>query len=153
MPKGWTMTTSGGLRRRGLSALGGAVLAVALVVLLPGQASAFVPPNLGDWPGARAVRVLPLAPKPAYPLPSSSGHGRRLVYSERTMHVWAVDSHGTVVKDWKVSGRPDWPNAGTYHVFSKSEWSRSTISNVGASPTATPRTSASTASRTTRTGT
>ena len=47
------------------------------------------------------------------------------------MHVWAVNGHGRVVRDWKVSGRRDWPVAGTYHVFSKSAWGRSTVSDVG----------------------
>jgi lipoprotein-anchoring transpeptidase ErfK/SrfK len=47
------------------------------------------------------------------------------------MHVWAVNAKGHVVRDWPVSGRPGWPKEGTYHVFSKALWSRSSIADVG----------------------
>ena len=59
-------------------------------------------------------------------VPRSSGTGRRIVYSERTpQHVWIIDRRGRVVRDFPVSGRPDWPRPGSYRVFSKSprSWS------------------------------
>lgn len=53
-----------------------------------------------------------------------------MVYSQRTMHLWVVAKNGKVVRDWKVSGRRDWPNPGSYRVFSKSATSSSPISHV-----------------------
>lgn len=52
-------------------------------------------------------------------LPAGSGSGRRIVYEESTMHLWVVAADGSVLRDYPVTGRPDWPLAGTYHVFSK----------------------------------
>ena len=36
------------------------------------------------------------------------------------MHLWVVEADGTVSRDYPVTGRPGWPRAGSYHVFSKS---------------------------------
>jgi lipoprotein-anchoring transpeptidase ErfK/SrfK len=55
------------------------------------------------------------------PLPPASGSGRRIVYAERSAHLWVVGADGTVLRDYKVTGRIDRPRAGTYHVWSKSE--------------------------------
>ena len=52
--------------------------------------------------------------------PAGSGTGRRIVYQERTMHLWVVAADGSVVRDYPVTGRPGWPRPGTYRVFSKS---------------------------------
>jgi hypothetical protein len=54
------------------------------------------------------------------PLPARSGSGRRVVYAERAAHLWIVAADGTVLRDYKVTGRVGRPAAGTYHVFSKS---------------------------------
>jgi hypothetical protein len=66
----------------------------------------------------------PVVTKPAWtptrPLPAHSGTGRRIVYAERTAHLWIVGADGTVLRDYKVTGRADRPKPGTYHVFSKS---------------------------------
>ena len=35
------------------------------------------------------------------------------------MHLWVVDTDGTVLRDYPVTGRPGWPRPGSYHVFSK----------------------------------
>jgi hypothetical protein len=43
------------------------------------------------------------------------------VYAERTAHLWIVGADGTVLRDYKVTGRADRPKPGTYHVFSKSK--------------------------------
>jgi len=56
----------------------------------------------------------------AHPAPAGSGSGRRIVYQERTMHLWVVGRDGSVVREYPVTGRPGWPRPGTYHVFSKS---------------------------------
>jgi hypothetical protein len=53
-------------------------------------------------------------------LPARSGSGRRVVYSERTMHVWLVDARNHVVRDFPVIGRPNKPRPGSYLVYSKS---------------------------------
>ena len=53
------------------------------------------------------------------PLPAHSGVGRRIVYQESTMHLWVVDTDGTVLRDYPVTGRPGWPRPGAYQVFSK----------------------------------
>lgn len=111
-----------------------AVVVAMLVTLLAeiagaSQAAAMVPPSGSSLPTGTVVTGL--GAKPVYVLPPHSGSGRRVVYSQRSMHVWAIDAKGRVVRDWKVSGRRDWPNSGTYHVFSKSLWSRSSTIDVG----------------------
>jgi lipoprotein-anchoring transpeptidase ErfK/SrfK len=61
------------------------------------------------------------APQPAYPpLPAGSGSGRRVVYSNPGQRVWLVESDGTVVRSYLVSGRYKTPAPGTYSVYSKS---------------------------------
>ncbi len=73
-------------------------------------------------PGDRPAPVKPAKPAwtPTRPLPAHSGTGRRIVYAERTAHLWIVGADGTVLRDYKVTGRADRPRPGTYHVFSKS---------------------------------
>lgn len=67
----------------------------------------------------RSAPLVPTAIHRGKPLPAHSGTGRRIVYQESTMHLWVVDADGTVVRDYPVTGRPGWPLAGTYRVFSK----------------------------------
>lgn len=73
-------------------------------------------------PGDRPAPVVPAKPAwtPTRPLPANSGTGRRIVYAERTAHLWIVGADGTVLRDYKVTGRADRPRPGTYRVFSKS---------------------------------
>jgi len=55
------------------------------------------------------------------PLPAGSGSGRRIVYSEKVpQHIWLVNADGTIARDFAASGRANWPNVGTYRVYSKS---------------------------------
>jgi hypothetical protein len=55
-------------------------------------------------------------------LPSRSGTGRRVVFSESAQRVWLVDAAGTVVDSWLVSGSvTDNLKPGTYAVWSRSE--------------------------------
>ncbi|MFN7149612.1 MAG: L,D-transpeptidase [Microthrixaceae bacterium] len=61
----------------------------------------------------------------ASPLPGDSGHGRRIVYSVGQQRVWWVETDGTVVNSYLVSGRAGTPARGTYHVFSKSRYTTS----------------------------
>jgi hypothetical protein len=76
-----------------------------------------------------AVGAPPAEAKPAYVptrhLPRDSGHGDRIVYSRHRMHVWVVDAvagDDQVVRDYAVTGRPDWPAPGRYEVFLKTPW-------------------------------
>lgn len=61
----------------------------------------------------------------ASPLPGDSGQGRRIVYSVGQQRVWWVETDGTVVNSYLVSGRAGTPARGTYHVFSKSRYTTS----------------------------
>lgn len=47
------------------------------------------------------------------------------MYSRSRMHVWVVDHvrhDDVVVRDYAVTGRPDWPLPGRYSVFVKVPW-------------------------------
>lgn len=122
-------------------ALGSVVAAVALAttaVVVPlssaGAASGAPTPTL-TAPSARPAppvrRAVSTCRKAGVPLPRASGTGRRIVYSEKVpQHVWLVDARGCVVRDFKASGRKDWPLPGTYHVFSKSPTSYSGVYSV-----------------------
>jgi peptidoglycan hydrolase-like protein with peptidoglycan-binding domain len=59
------------------------------------------------------------------PLPANSGSGRRIVYSRAQQRIWVVESSGAVVKSHRVSGRTYEPYAGTYSVYSRSEYTYS----------------------------
>ncbi len=48
-----------------------------------------------------------------------------MVYSLNQQRVWLVEENGTVSGSWLVSGRPNIPKPGEYHVYSRSLWSRS----------------------------
>jgi lipoprotein-anchoring transpeptidase ErfK/SrfK len=87
----------------------GSVLLVLLVagLVAPSAAAQEAPPDAG----------------PA--VPEASGEGRRIVYSNGSQRVWLVEEDGTVAKTHLVSGRRNFPRAGTYAVFSKSPTSRS----------------------------
>ena len=58
-------------------------------------------------------------------LPENSGAGRRVVYSNSAMRVWAVEEDGAVVKTHRVSGRTGMPSPGTYTVWSRSMYTYS----------------------------
>jgi hypothetical protein len=55
------------------------------------------------------------------PVPDDSGEGRRIVYANSEQRVWLVESDGTVVDTYLVSGKQGVPAPGGYEVFSKSE--------------------------------
>ncbi len=59
-------------------------------------------------------------PPPEEVLPENSGVGRRVVYSNSAMRVWAVEEDGAVVKTHRVSGLTGIPSPGTYTVWSRS---------------------------------
>ncbi|MCB0957169.1 MAG: L,D-transpeptidase, partial [Ilumatobacter sp.] len=62
-------------------------------------------------------------PKPnPLAVPANSGSGRRVVYSKGRMRVWVIDSDGTLLRTYLVSGRFNQPNYGTYSVFSRSSY-------------------------------
>jgi len=56
-------------------------------------------------------------------LPSGSGSGRRIVFSEGLQRVWLVGAGGVVRRTYLVSGSAeDNLDPGTYAVYSRSEW-------------------------------
>jgi hypothetical protein len=55
------------------------------------------------------------------PVPSDSGEGRRIVYSNSGQRVWLVEADGAVADTYLVSGKEGVPAPGDYEVFSKSE--------------------------------
>ncbi|MBI1376252.1 MAG: hypothetical protein GC157_02035 [Frankiales bacterium] len=87
-------------------------------------AAALVPDPLPPRPGSARLTTARHRPPPAYRptrrLPSGSGTGRRIVYAERSAHVWIVDAHGAVVRDYPVTGRIGRPRPAVYHVYSMS---------------------------------
>jgi lipoprotein-anchoring transpeptidase ErfK/SrfK len=74
--------------------------------------------------GRVAAPAVTAAGAPAYvptrALPSHSGSGRRIVYSERAAHLWVVGADGSVIRDYPVTGRVGRPKPGSYHVYAKS---------------------------------
>lgn len=68
--------------------------------------------------GTAAPEPPPPSPFPA--LPASSGHGRRVVYSNSRQRVWLVEADGIVADSYLVSGRRGVPSPGVFQVFSKS---------------------------------
>lgn len=57
----------------------------------------------------------------APPLPENSGSGKRVVYSRTGQRVWAVDSDGTIIRSWLVSGsKYNNEQPGVHKIYSKS---------------------------------
>jgi len=134
--------TAGGFR----AGVGSGVLAASMVAVLmatsavadaaaPGTAtsatatSATTTPTTTPTPTPTPTPVpKPPATKPPAPrgyvpkikLPARSGSGLRIVYSRALMHVWLVNRANKVLRDFPVTGRPDWPRPGRYRVYSKS---------------------------------
>ena len=67
----------------------------------------------------------PPEPKEDVRKPASSGHGRRVIYSNPRQRVWIVDSKGSVLGTWLVSGKRSIPSGGEYRVFSRSRYATS----------------------------
>ncbi|MFN8157397.1 MAG: L,D-transpeptidase family protein [Candidatus Nanopelagicales bacterium] len=130
------------MNRRTVAGLAvGAALAVTAVIvpssLSPVGAATGTPTPVptvaapGPRPAPVVRRAVPTCRKPSVAVPRGSGTGRRIVYSEKVpQHVWLIDAKGCVVRDFKASGRKDWPRPGVYHVFSKSPTSSSGVYGV-----------------------
>ena len=56
-------------------------------------------------------------------LPSKTGEGRRVVYSNSLQWVWVVDKNDEVIRSMPVSGRRGVPAPGTYTVSTQAAWS------------------------------
>jgi hypothetical protein len=52
--------------------------------------------------------------------PKKSGSGRRIVYSNRQLRVWVINSSGDVIRTFLVSGMPGQPKKGSYFVKNQS---------------------------------
>ncbi|MCU1501126.1 MAG: murein L,D-transpeptidase, partial [Ilumatobacteraceae bacterium] len=55
-------------------------------------------------------------------IPANSGSGQRVIYAKRAQRVWLINPDNTVLRTYRVSGRMDQPNPGTYHVWSRSAY-------------------------------
>lgn len=80
------------------------------------QVGPTIPPVPTVPPGALGDQSIP----DSMELPANSGEGRRIVYSNSLMRIWAVDEDGNVVKTHRVSGKKGVPYVGTYSVYSRS---------------------------------
>jgi lipoprotein-anchoring transpeptidase ErfK/SrfK len=116
-----------------------AVLGLGLLGATPVLADLPLPPPFGPPPSQPPPSQQPppeqqpppppprqQPPPSQYPaLPTGSGSGRRIVYSNGQQRVWLVEADETVSRSYAVSGRRGIPRSGTYHVFSRSRTSTS----------------------------
>ena len=80
------------------------------------------------WPARTTLSRLGIYdpnPPPATAVPENSGTGRRIVYSRAQQRIWAVNANGVVENTHRVSGRLHEPYAGTYYVYSRSQYTYS----------------------------
>jgi lipoprotein-anchoring transpeptidase ErfK/SrfK len=54
--------------------------------------------------------------------PANSGSGRRVIYAKRAQRVWQMNDDGSIARTYRVSGRMDQPNPGSYQVWSRSAY-------------------------------
>jgi len=108
--------------RRALILLLTCTLFVGGLWFAPGFSGAAGPTDPEPDPARRgtAVQVEPTAPSP-------DGTGRRVIYSKFWQTVWVVEESGEVVRQYRVSGRYDQPDFGTYYVWSKSMYTCNTV--------------------------
>ncbi|MDO8389437.1 MAG: L,D-transpeptidase [Actinomycetota bacterium] len=85
-----------------------------------GSADGTVDSSLEPAARGTTVQVTPTAPSP-------DGTGRRVIYSKSQQRVWMVEESGRVVRDFRVSGRLDQPDPGTYAVWSRSKYTCSAV--------------------------
>ena len=109
----WVLGGDGSVYTYGDAAFAGA----ATNATLAGRALARTPDGGGYW--------IALAPRDhnGPPVPTGSGSGKRVVYSNSQQRVWLVEGDGRVANSFLVSGRRGVPAPGTYRVFSKSAMS------------------------------
>ncbi|MEO5901247.1 MAG: L,D-transpeptidase, partial [Ilumatobacteraceae bacterium] len=55
-------------------------------------------------------------------IPANSGNGYRVIYAKRAQRVWQINADNTAARTYRVSGRMDRPNPGTYKVWSRSSF-------------------------------
>lgn len=96
-----------------------------------------IAPPPAEPPAPQPPTTPPAPPAPAPPtqeqidaflralVPKNTGHGRRIIYSNRWQRVWIVDEAERLVKSYLVSGRRGMPRAGVYRVYSKSRYASS----------------------------
>ena len=63
-----------------------------------------------------------VSPGASTAIPANSGSGRRVIYAKRAQRVWQVNADESVATTYRVSGRMDQPNPGTYRVWSRSSY-------------------------------
>lgn len=107
--------------RRALILLITCTLVAGGLWVAPGLSAAGTPdPQPQPARRGTVVQVEPVAPSP-------DGTGRRAIYSKFWQTVWVVEESGTVVRQFRVSGRYDQPDPGTYFVWSKSMYTCSAV--------------------------
>jgi lipoprotein-anchoring transpeptidase ErfK/SrfK len=99
-----------------------AVLALAVVATTwcgQGVASAAVDPT----PTTTSTTIAPTSTTVAelnLSVPKNSGSGRRIVYSNRQLRVWVINTSGEVIRTFLVSGQRGQPKKGSYFVKNQS---------------------------------
>lgn len=73
-------------------------------------------------PPTTAATTTTVSPGASTDVPANSGSGRRVIYAKRAQRVWQVNADGSVATTYRVSGRMDQPNPGTYRVWSRSAY-------------------------------
>ena len=96
-----------------------ALVVVATTWCGQGVASATVDPtptttSTTIGPASTTVAELNLA------VPKNSGSGRRIVYSNRQLRVWVINTSGEVIRTFLVSGQRGQPKKGSYFVKNQS---------------------------------
>ena len=98
------------------------VLALAVVATTwcgQGVASAAVDPT----PTTTSTTIAPTSTTVAelnLAVPKNSGSGRRIVYSNRQLRVWVINTSGEVIRTFLVSGQRGQPKKGSYFVKNQS---------------------------------
>src|SRR5262245_21090056 len=100
------------------------VVAMPTPAAAPAAAGGALPPPAPGVPGAPPAAPPISAWVPTVPVPPNSGAGRRIVYDMGTMHVWLMESDGSVARDYPVSGHKyrTLPGTGQFWVYSKSRY-------------------------------
>ena len=96
-----------------------ALVVVATTWCGQGVASAAVDPT----PTTTSTTIAPTSTTVAelnIVVPKNSGSGRRIVYSNRQLRVWVINTSGEVIRTFLVSGQRGQPKKGSYFVKNQS---------------------------------
>jgi lipoprotein-anchoring transpeptidase ErfK/SrfK len=111
--------------REGLATfVGGSVwillVGAAVVAAMGGMFASTTPTRAAASTMTRSV-----APAPTRPLPTDSGHGRRVVFDQSEQRVWLVAADGSVARTYRVTGSNRGNvSPGFYRVKSRTRYAR-----------------------------